>query len=71
MANSGLTKAKNAKNDEFYTQYYDIEKEMNAYLEYNPAVFKDKTILLPCDDQNGVISLNSLPKTLNDSVLRN
>ena len=50
MANSGLTKAKNAKNDEFYTQYYDIEKEMNAYLEYNPAVFKDKTILLPCDD---------------------
>ena len=50
MANSGLTKAKNAKNDEFYTQYYDIEKEMNAYLEYNPAVFKDKTILFPCDD---------------------
>jgi hypothetical protein len=24
-----------AKNDEFYTQYYDIEKEMNAYLEYD------------------------------------
>ena len=23
---------------------------MNAYLEYNPDVFKDKTILLPCDD---------------------
>lgn len=50
MANSGLAKAKNAKNDEFYTQYYDIEKEMNAYLEYNPDVFKNKTILLPCDD---------------------
>ena len=41
MANSGLANAKNAKNDEFYTQYYDIEKEMNAYLEYNPDVFKD------------------------------
>jgi hypothetical protein len=27
-----------------------IEKEINAYLEYNPNVFKDKTILLPCDD---------------------
>ncbi len=39
-----------AKNDEFYTQYGDIEKEINAYLEYNPAVFCDKTILLPCDD---------------------
>lgn len=50
MANSNLTNAKNAKNDEFYTQYHDIEKEINAYLEYNPDVFKDKTILLPCDD---------------------
>ena len=49
-ANANLHKAQNAKNDEFYTQYYDIEKEMNAYLEYNPDVFKDKTILLPCDD---------------------
>ena len=50
MKNTNLSKAKNAKNDEFYTQYLDIEKEMNAYLEYNPDVFKDKTILLPCDD---------------------
>lgn len=50
MANRNLTKAKNAKNDEFYTQYQDIEKEINAYLEYNPTVFQDKTILLPCDD---------------------
>lgn len=50
MANVNLTNAKNAKNDEFYTQYYDIEKEINAYLEYNPNVFKDKIILCPCDD---------------------
>lgn len=50
MANSGLTKAKTAKNDEFYTQYYDIEKEINAYIEYGSEVFKNKTILLPCDD---------------------
>ena len=39
-----------AKNDEFYTQYPDIEKEINAYLEYYRDVFRDKTILLPCDD---------------------
>ncbi len=45
-----LASAQANKNDEFYTQYEDIEKEMNAYLEYNPDVFKDKTILLPCDD---------------------
>jgi len=50
MANDNLTNAKLAKKDEFYTQYYDIEKEMNAYLEYNPDVFRGKTILLPCDD---------------------
>jgi len=50
MANSNLTNAKSAKNDEFYTQYQDIEKEINAYLEFNPEVFRDKTILLPCDD---------------------
>ena len=45
-----LDKAHIAKKDEFYTQYSDIESEINAYLEYNPDVFKDKTILLPCDD---------------------
>ena len=50
MAQSNLSQAKNAKNDEFYTQYHDIEKEMNSYLAYNPDVFKDKVILLPCDD---------------------
>lgn len=48
--NDGLSKANKAKQDEFYTQYVDIQKEVNAYLEYNPDVFKGKTILLPCDD---------------------
>jgi len=50
MANANLTKAKNEKNDEFYTQYHDIEREMNAYLDYDPDVFRGKTVLLPCDD---------------------
>jgi hypothetical protein len=50
MANTNLRQAKDVKNDEFYTQYQDIEKEVNAYIEYNPDVFKDKVILLPCDD---------------------
>lgn len=48
--NLSLGAAKDAKNDEFYTQYSDIEAEMNAYVEYDPDVFRDKTILLPCDD---------------------
>ena len=50
MANTNLANAKTAKNDEFYTQYVDIQKEINAYLDYNPDVFRDKTVLLPCDD---------------------
>lgn len=50
MANSNLTSAKRAKNDEFYTQYHDIEKEITAYIEYNPDLFRGKTVLLPCDD---------------------
>lgn len=50
MANTNLGKAKTEKNDEFYTQYADIQQEMNAYVEYDPNVFRDKTILLPCDD---------------------
>ena len=50
MANQNLGDAKKAKNDEFYTQFHDIEKEMNAYLEYDENVFRGKTVLLPCDD---------------------
>lgn len=48
--NAHLSAAKKAKNDEFYTQWADIEREVNAYLEYDPDVFRGKTILLPCDD---------------------
>jgi hypothetical protein len=47
---TNLSNAKNAKNDEFYTQYQDIEKEVNSYLEYDPNVFRGKTVFLPCDD---------------------
>ena len=50
MANTNLVNAKTAKNDEFYTQYADIQKEINAYLDYDPNVFRGKTVLLPCDD---------------------
>lgn len=50
MAQSDLLKARSGKNDEFYTQYIDIEKEMSAYLEYDQDVFRNKTVLLPCDD---------------------
>lgn len=50
MAKVSLDNAKRNKNDEFYTQYRDIEKEIGPYLDYNPNLFRDKVILLPCDD---------------------
>ena len=45
-----MTNAQNSKNDEFYTQYQDVEKEINAYLDFNSNAFRGKTILMPCDD---------------------
>src|SRR3989339_1812896 len=50
MANSHLTNAKRAKNDEFYTQYGDIQKEIAAYLEYNSDVFRGMVVYCNCDD---------------------
>jgi len=50
MPKDKLSQAKSAKNDEFYTQYADIQAEVNAYLDYDPDVFRGKTVLLPCDD---------------------
>lgn len=50
MTNQNLGDARRARYDEFFTQFQDIEKEMSAYLEFDKDVFKDKTILLPCDD---------------------
>lgn len=45
-ANANLHKAKDAKNDEFYTQLTDVAKELMHY----KAHFKDKIVLCNCDD---------------------
>ncbi len=50
MANSNLTNAKRAKNDEFYTQFSDIQKEIEAYVGYDADVFRGKTVYCNCDD---------------------
>ncbi len=46
MSNLNLNKARKAKNDEFYTMYQDIEKELAHYLPH----FKGKIIYLNCDN---------------------
>src|SRR5436190_23824843 len=50
MANSNLVNAQSVKNDEFYTQYSDIQKEIEAYLEYDTDVFRGKIVYCNCDD---------------------
>ncbi len=50
MPNKNLTNAKKTKNDEFYTQYNDIQKEIESYLEYDPNVFRQKVVYCNCDD---------------------
>lgn len=48
--NRTLGTAKRNKNDEFYTLYCDIEKELGRFFDYNKDIFRDKVVLLPCDD---------------------
>jgi len=48
--NKLLHNAKKSKSDEFYTQFSDIQKEIEAYLEYNPYVFRDRIVYCNCDD---------------------
>lgn len=50
MAHKTLNTAKKAKNDEFYTQYIDIQKEVEAYLEFDPDTFRGKVVYCNCDD---------------------
>ena len=44
--NSNLHRAKEAKNDEFYTRLSDVENELVHYREH----FKGKTVFCNCDD---------------------
>lgn len=46
VSNKNLRKAKTSKNDEFYTQLSDIEKELRHY----KAHFKGKVVFCNCDD---------------------
>ncbi len=48
--NQGLGAAKAAKQDEFYTQYVDIQKEVEAYVEFDPGTFLGKVVYCNCDD---------------------
>lgn len=53
MANTtgALTNARSGKNDEFYTQRSDIEKELNNYNHLSKHnYFKDMVVFCNCDD---------------------
>jgi Adenine-specific methyltransferase EcoRI len=48
--NRSLAAAKASKQDEFYTQYVDIQREVEAYLEFDPDTFRGKVVYCNCDD---------------------
>jgi hypothetical protein len=48
--NRSLRTARAAKQDEFYTQYVDIQKEVEAYLEFDSDTFRNKVVYCNCDD---------------------
>ena len=50
MSRNNLRNAQAQKAGEFYTLYEDIQNEMNVLCEFNPNLFRDKVVLLPCDD---------------------
>lgn len=50
MRKDDLGAAKKSKSDEFYTQFSDIQKEVEAYLEYDEDAFRDKVVYCNCDD---------------------
>jgi len=50
MANHNLSSEKREKNDKFYTQFIDIQREIEAYLDYDPQTFKGKVVYCNCDD---------------------
>src|SRR5262245_66407744 len=47
---ANLLAARAAKQDEFYTQYVDIQKEVEAYLEFDADTFRRKVVYCNCDD---------------------
>ncbi len=50
VSNLALSNARKAKQDEFYTQYVDIQKEVEAYLDFDPDTFRGKVVYCNCDD---------------------
>lgn len=50
LSNKNLHTDNKAKNNEFYTQFEDIDKDIDSFFSYNPNTFRNKIILCPCDN---------------------
>ena len=56
-----LNQARKIKNDEFYTRYEDVVKELSMY---PPSIWKDKVLFCNCDDVVGDDEKNTSPFAL-------
>lgn len=66
MANTSLSNAKKAKNDEFYTQLSDIENELKHYKSH----FAGKVVYCNCDDARKSNFFRFFQKKFNDYGLK-
>ena len=66
MANTNLSNAKRAKNDEFYTQLSDIENELKHYKNH----FAGKVVYCNCDDARESNFFRFFQKKFNDYGLK-
>lgn len=66
MANTNLSNAKKAKNDEFYTQLSDIENELKHYKSH----FAGKVVYCNCDDARESNFFRFFQKKFNDYGLK-
>ncbi len=69
MANQNLEKAKKEKNDEFYTQLGDINKEMQAYLDTTPTCSVTRLSCCHATTPSGATLPGSSPLTSSCSAL--
>lgn len=65
MTNRHLQAAKKAKNDEFYTQMSDIEKELKHYTKH----FKDKVVYCNCDDPTRLLFQQIIKQSMSKLIV--
>lgn len=66
--NRTLAEARTARQDEFYTQHADIQKEVEAYVDFDKNTFRGKIVYCNCDDPFESNFSSTSPRTSTSSA---